>query len=158
MPVLRVSGATAGRLLRAVSLGMLLSACGGAPGDTAPDDNVLHAVMTADIQRHNDRLAALFFDQHRTETEIAALRQRNREAIITAARALELSATQLETLTPARLQAEDVGQYRTLADEMGERAAEIAIHARNAEFDALEAALGLLNQTCHSCHALYRTP
>ena len=120
-------------------------------------DEALHAVMTETIEGLLLQLEALVFDPHRTETELARLRQQRTEEIAEAAWELRTAADIMVRLPVAMdLPPEQRNHFRRLTGDMQQGATDLYESARDGNGDDFGGIMSRIQQSCDSCHDLYR--
>lgn len=128
------------------------------PGHGQPVDDVrLHALMTDRISVLSDQLDALMFEQHRTESELDALRSQRSAQVAAAAARLQQSARRLgETLPPQTGPLASPERFSALAGQLAEHAGDLAQLAREERVERYQAVAARIKATCDTCHGLYR--
>ena len=120
-------------------------------------DEALHAVMNETIEGLLLQLESLVFDPHRTETELSRLRQQRTEEIAEAAWELRTAADILVRLPVAMdLPPEERNHFRRLTGDMQQGATALYESAREGHGDDLGEIMSRIQQSCDSCHDLYR--
>lgn len=128
------------------------------PGHGQPMDDVrLHVLMTDQISVLTDQLNTLMFEQHRTESELDALRGERSGQVATAARRLRQSALRISETPPAETGALDAPErFAALAGQLAEHAGELARLAQAEQVTRYQSVTSRINATCDACHGLYR--
>lgn len=120
-------------------------------------DEELHAVMSETIDGLLLQLEALVFDPHRTETELTRLRQQRTDEIAEAAWELRTAADIMVRLPVAiNLPPEKRNRFRRLTGDMQQGATALYDRAREGRSDDLGEIMRNIQQSCDSCHDLYR--
>ncbi|MFM1895355.1 MAG: hypothetical protein RLZZ385_429 [Pseudomonadota bacterium] len=151
------------RFLRPASLllggAVVLTACARAPTPEAVSDADLHGLMTRRISALWNQIEVLAFDQHRTQPELDAERQRKSRDIALAAAELQQAARTILSLQPQLgLDAERGSRFNALAERLRADAASLQALAEDRRYAALQQAVQRTMETCATCHQLYRSP
>jgi len=146
------------RVVLALLLPLVLATCtqtADQPG-AASENEALHALMIDRIDTLHRRIDILTFDRDRTPLALDRARQRGSEEVALAARELSASVGLLEQAGESLgLDSREAQQFRALANELRGASDALAEAAADPEAE-LGPALDNLQQSCDTCHALYR--
>ena len=153
---------TAGKVLAAAALWVLLSACSGQGPQPVNDtaavrDDALHSLMVENLDVLMARLNVLVYDQHRTVDDIEQAQRRHSRQMELIASELQQSAAGIQAVRSRLALSDSAGEeFAVLADTLARYSAALQQAAGNEQIAELPAILEQIRGTCDTCHQLYR--
>jgi len=118
---------------------------------------LLHAVYSDQLKSIMSRMNNLVFERELTALQIEELRAESLENLVSTVRELVLTAREMQETSPGTaLATEDRITFEAMARQLLSTAETLGEEAQRADLTGMDLTFRRLNETCDTCHRLFR--
>lgn len=144
-------------LMRIISLLLFVTVTQLAYGDEDSSHALLTEIHSTEVRHIMRKLNVLLFEREHTQLELQRLRRQQLSLLIEETESLSRTAGDISLIDSLKnLSEEQQAMFKSMANELNNAARQLSAADANAHEHDIEAAYIRLQETCNTCHKLFR--